>query len=244
MKLFLFASFILMALLGASMHAQPQTLQQHVIILIGPPGSGKGTQGVQLAKVLSIPHISTGDLLRENIKNKTLLGDQAKGYMDAGKFVPDDVVLNMLFARIEQPDSRKGFLLDGFPRTLVQAEALDKFIERSQAKVIVFNLEVPDEVIVERAAGRLSCSTCGNVLNKKLSSTSKEGICDKCSGFLVQRPDDQPEVVLERLKIYHSQTKPLIAYYENQKVLSTFDGTLPIEDVFSQLMKRYRELAE
>lgn len=242
MRLFLVTILMLMTLLGAGMHAN-NTLNTHpnIIILLGPPGSGKGTQAVQLTKALGLPHISTGDLFRDNMKGETALGKKAKTYIDAGQLVPDEVVLDMLFDRVSRPDCAKGFLLDGFPRTIPQAEAFDKYISKVEAVVTVFNLEVPDDVIVKRAAGRLTCSKCGHVHNKNFSPPTEEGKCDKCSGNLVQRADDQPEVVLERLRVYHAQTKPLIQYYKDKGILTTFDGTQPPAAVFNLLMKAYQE---
>lgn len=209
---------------------------QKIVILLGPPGSGKGTQAVRLTKELGIPHISTGDLFRENISKNTLLGQRAKTFMDAGKLVPDEVVLDMLFDRVSRPDCADGYLLDGFPRTLPQAEAYGAKIAGSKAELVVLNLEVPDEVIVKRAEGRLTCKDCGNIHNRYFSPPVKEGLCDKCGRELVQRPDDRAEVVEERLRVYHAQTKPLIAYYQNKGILSSVDGTLPPEQVFAKLM--------
>lgn len=213
---------------------------QLVLILLGPPGSGKGTQAIRLTKELGIPHISTGDLFRENISKNTELGKRAKTFMDAGKLVPDEVVLDMLFDRVSKPDCAKGYLLDGFPRTLPQAEALGKHLS-SDTHLIVLNLEVPDGVIVQRAEGRLTCQTCGNVHNKFFSPPAKEGICDKCGSQLSVRPDDRAEVVKERLSVYHSQTKPLIAYYEKQGVLDSVDGTQAPDDVFKALVEKIKQ---
>lgn len=210
--------------------------QQRVVVLLGPPGSGKGTQAVRLTKELGIPHISTGDLFRENISKNTELGKRAKSYMDAGKLVPDEVVLDMLFDRVSRPDTANGYLLDGFPRTLPQAEALEKHLGKG-VELIVIDLEVPDDVIVKRAEGRLTCKNCGNVHNKYFSPPKVEGQCDKCGGELVQRPDDKAEVVLERLRVYHSQTKPLVDFYDKKGVLKRFDGTKTPDEVFINVMK-------
>lgn len=244
MRHFLAFLIALTTLLGATMHADNMLAHhQTVLILLGPPGSGKGTQSTQLSKELGIPHISTGDLFRDNIKSATSLGKKAKSYIDAGQLVPDAVVLEMLFDRISQPDSGKGFLLDGFPRTIPQAEAFDLYIEKTEARIIVFNLDVPDEVIVQRAAGRLTCAKCGQVHNKALSLNASAGHCDKCDGDLVQRSDDQPEVVKERLRVYHAQTEPLIKYYEQKGVLTTFDGTKPPQVVFGALKAQLQNMA-
>lgn len=208
--------------------------QIKVVILLGPPGSGKGTQAVRLTKELGIPHISTGDLFRENISKDTELGKRAKVFMNAGKLVPDEVVLDMLFDRVSRPDCEKGYLLDGFPRTLAQAEALDKHLA-SHTNLVVLDLEVPDDVIVKRAEGRLTCKTCGNVYNRYFSLPAKEGVCDKCAGELVQRPDDKAEVVQERLRVYHDQTQPLVDYYAKKGVLKRVDGTKNPDEVFESL---------
>lgn len=205
-----------------------------VVILLGPPGSGKGTQAVRLTKELGIPHISTGDLFRENISQDTELGKRAKTFMNAGKLVPDELVLDMLFDRVSRPDSAGGYLLDGFPRTLPQAEALEKHLA-ANTNLTVLDLEVPDEVIVKRAEGRLTCKSCGNVHNKYFSPPEKEGVCDKCGGELMQRPDDKADVVQERLRVYHDQTQPLVEYYNRKGVLKRVDGTKSPDEVFSSL---------
>lgn len=206
-----------------------------VVILLGPPGSGKGTQAVRISKELQIPHISTGDLFRENISKNTSLGIRAKTFMDAGKLVPDELVLEMLFDRVSKPDAAKGYLLDGFPRTIAQANALESHLKEGAA-LKVFNLDVPDDVIVKRAEGRLTCQKCGHVYNKFFSPPAKDSICDKCGGQLITRPDDKAEVVEERLKVYHLQTKPLIAFYKEKGVLVTVDGTKAPDEVFKNLM--------
>lgn len=206
-----------------------------VIILLGPPGSGKGTQAVEIAKDMKIPHISTGDLFRENIGNNTSLGMQAKAYMDQGKLVPDELVLNMLFDRVAKPDCAAGYLLDGFPRTIPQATALDTFL-KDRSKVIALNLEVPDDVIVKRIEGRLTCKACGNIQHRDYSPPSKEGICDKCGSPLTQRSDDRREVVLERLKVYHEQTAPLISHYQKQGVLKSVNGNRDPKVVLKDLL--------
>jgi adenylate kinase len=207
-----------------------------VIILLGPPGSGKGTQAVRLTKELGIPHISTGDLFRENISKDTELGKRAKTYMNAGKLVPDELVLDMLFDRVSRPDCQNGYLLDGFPRTLPQAEAYGAKLGDNTVLTVI-DLEVPDDVIVKRAEGRLTCKSCGNIHNRYFSPPAKEGVCDKCGGELIQRPDDQAEVVQERLRVYHEQTKPLVDYYEKKGVLKRLDGTKSPEEVFESLKK-------
>ena len=223
--------------MGSMAHTNeiPNT-QKRVIILMGPPGSGKGTQAARITKELGIPHISTGDLFRENISQNTPLGNRAKEYMNAGKLVPDELVLEMLMDRISRPDSAKGYLLDGFPRTIPQAEALDKALN-GQAQIVAISLEVPDESIIKRMSGRLICKQCSTIYNKYFSPSTKEGICDKCGGELYQRPDDKPEVVKERLRVYHDQTEPLIAYYGKKGVLHKVDGEQDPDTVYSQIMK-------
>lgn len=215
--------------------ADESPISRTVIILLGPPGSGKGTQAVKITKELGIPHISTGDLFRENMGKNTPLGQRSKGFIDAGKLVPDELVLDMLFDRVSRPDCDKGYLLDGFPRTLPQAEAFEKNLD-SNTKLVVLDLDVPDDVIVKRAEGRLTCKACGGVFNKYFSPSKIENVCDKCSGELVQRSDDKAEVVLERLKVYHSQTKPLVEYYTKKGVLHHFNGTQPKEVIFNEIM--------
>lgn len=205
-----------------------------VVILLGPPGSGKGTQAVRLTKELGIPHISTGDLFRENISKDTELGRRAKTYMNAGKLVPDAVVLDMLFDRVSKPDAQNGYLLDGFPRTVPQAEALDKHLA-GNTDLVVLDLEVPDEIIFKRAEGRLTCKSCGNIHNRYFSPPATEGACDKCGGELMQRPDDKAEVVEERLRVYHEQTQPLVDYYQRKGVLKSVDGTKSPDEVFESL---------
>jgi adenylate kinase len=212
---------------------------QRVVILLGPPGSGKGTQAVRISRELGIPHISTGDLLRENINQGTALGKEAKGYMDGGKLVPDALVIKMLSERVARPDAAKGYLLDGFPRTLAQAEALEKLLA-GKAEIAVLNLAVPDEIIVKRASGRLLCPQ-GHIHNIHYSPPKEAGRCDTCGGSLQQRSDDRPEVVLERLKVYHSQTRPLESYYSERKLLTTVDGQKAPDDVFKALMENLRQ---
>lgn len=214
------------------------TVLPKVVILLGPPGSGKGTQAVQISQALKIPHISTGDLLRENTSRGTDLGKEAKGYMEAGKLVPDALVVQMLQERIARPDASQGYLLDGFPRTLAQAETLDKLLsERSQ--VTVLNLAVPDEVIIKRASGRLLCKQ-GHIHNIYSAPPAVPGKCDVCEGELQQRSDDRAEVVTERLKVYHAQTAPLEQYYSAKGLLTTVDGNQPPEEVFKLLITQLK----
>lgn len=225
--------------IGSMLFAQDAPVKSpiKVIILLGPPGSGKGTQAVRLTKELGIPHISTGDLFRENISKNTELGKRARTFMDAGKLVPDEVVLDMLFDRVSRPDCAEGYLLDGFPRTLPQAAALENHLA-ANTNLIVLELEVPDEVIVKRAEGRLTCKSCGSVYNRYFTPPSKEGVCDKCGGELMQRPDDKAEVVQERLRVYHNQTQPLVEYYTKKGVLKRVDGTQSPDAVYDALRKQ------
>ncbi len=207
--------------------------KQLVIILLGPPGSGKGTQAKMLAQDFQIPQISTGDLFREHIAVSSSIGKKAKGYIQAGQLVPDDVVLDMLFDRISRPDCKNGYLLDGFPRNVLQADMLGKHDPKNIP--IVMCLNVPDDVIVKRAEGRLLCKQCGSIYNKVASPPREEGVCDKCGGEVYRRPDDAPEVVRERLKVYHQQTSPLVNYYEQKKILNRFDGNQLPEAVHAGL---------
>lgn len=237
MKLYLFGTVILLSMLAIAAFAfRRSPSQQRVVILLGPPGSGKGTQAVRISKELGIPHIATGDMFRENISKNTELGKRAKSYIDAGKLSPDELVLDMLFERISRPDAANGYLLDGFPRTIPQAEALDKVISKD-ASLTAINLRVSDESVIKRIAGRLTCKGCGKIYNKYMSNPQKENVCDTCSGELYQRSDDAEEVVKERLKVYNAQTAPLIQYYDKKKVLYTIDGEQNPDTVFKEAME-------
>ncbi len=198
--------------------------KQKVIILLGPPGSGKGTQAKELSQKLSIPHISTGDIFRAIIKGNTSLGEQARSFMNIGQLVPDELVNEIVVERLHQPDAANGFMLDGYPRTIPQADAIGSQLN-ADAQVVVINIQVPDETIIKRISGRLSCPSCGSVYNKFFSPPKKAGICDKCGAELVQRPDDSAEVVVERLRVYNHQTAPLIDYYEKKGFYSTSMAT-------------------
>jgi len=211
-------------------------VNQQIVILLGAPGSGKGTQAVRLSKELAIPHISTGDLFRENMSKNTPLGEKAKSFINAGKLVPDELVLEMLFDRVAKPDAEKGYLLDGFPRTIPQAEALDKRLG-DKVSLVVLDLEVPDDAIIKRAIGRLTCGECGKMYNTYFSAPQKENRCDVCDVELTKRADDTLEVVQERLKVYHSQTKPLEDYYDKKGVLHRVDGTQSPDQVYQSLLK-------
>ncbi len=236
MKLLVLGIFLCAIFIGIALYASSNAPKQTVIILLGPPGSGKGTQAVKLSQELNIPHISTGDLFRENLSKNTELGKKAKSYMESGKLVPDEIVLEMLFDRVSRPDCVRGYLLDGFPRTIPQAESLEKHL-KDKANVIALNLQVRDEVIVKRAEGRLTCKQCGQMYNKNFAPPTQEGKCDKCGGELYQRADDAPAVVQERLRVYHEQTEPLIAFYEKRDILTSVDGEKPPEAVFAELVE-------
>ncbi|MBN9377857.1 MAG: adenylate kinase [Chlamydiales bacterium 38-26] len=207
-----------------------------IVILLGPPGSGKGTQTKMLSEALGLPQISTGDLFREHMKKATPLGLQAKEYINAGKLVPDALVLEMVYDRILARDCERGYLLDGFPRTLPQAEAIEKTLLKD-SDTVVLNLVVNDDVIIKRAAGRLICKQCGSIFNRYFSPPKLENICDNCQGTLYHRDDDNPEVVSERLRVYNQQTKPLLEYYQKHHGLIDINGDNKSELVFEELKK-------
>ena len=208
------------------------------IIMLGAPGAGKGTQAKQIAAKYSIPHISTGDIFRANIKNGTELGKKAKEYMDQGALVPDELTCDLVMDRISQPDAANGFVLDGFPRTIPQAEALDKALTAAgQAMDFAVDVDVPDENIVNRMSGRRACLKCGATYHIVSIPTKVEGICDVCGEPVVQRDDDKPETVQKRLTVYHEQTQPLIDYYKGKGILKSVDGTVPMEQVFEEIVK-------
>ena len=207
------------------------------IIMLGAPGAGKGTQAKRIAEKYGIPHISTGDIFRANIKNQTELGMKAKGYMDQGMLVPDELTLELIMDRFTNDDCKNGYVLDGFPRTIPQAEALTKALaDKNDAVDYAINVDVPDEAIVTRMSGRRACLTCGGTYHIKFNPTKVEGVCDACGGELVLRADDKPETVQKRLDVYHEQTQPLIDYYQTQNILKEVDGTLPLEDVFRAII--------
>ena len=208
------------------------------IIMLGAPGAGKGTQAKMLADKYEIPHISTGDIFRANIKNETELGKNAKEYMDKGLLVPDELTCNLVVDRIQQEDCKKGYILDGFPRTIPQAEALDKALTELNDKIdYAINVEVPDENIVGRMSGRRACVGCGATYHIVYNPTKEEGICDRCGKELILRDDDKPETVQKRLNVYHEQTQPLIDFYKNKGVLKEVDGTVDMNDVFNAIVK-------
>lgn len=202
------------------------------IILLGPPGGGKGTQARFITEKFGIPQISTGDMLRDAVTNKTDLGLKAKEYMDAGKLVPDDLVIKIVEERLKRDDCKDGFILDGFPRTLLQAEALDKILTRMSKKIdYVINIDVPAEDIVKRLTSRRICKKCGNIYNLLSNPPKIDGRCDICGGELYQRDDDKEETVRRRLQVYKEDTEPLIMYYKSKGVLKTIDGRKDIDDV-------------
>lgn len=206
-----------------------------VLILLGPPGCGKGTQAAMLQDQLHLPHISTGDLLRDHVRRGTELGKQAQTFMDKGQLVPDALILDMLFERVSQKDCSKGYILDGFPRTLPQAEALQDQLKGKTVPVVI-NLDLSDAKIIERLTNRVICETCGTPYHLIYSPPKTQGKCDKCNGKLIQRSDDTEAVIKKRLKVYHEQTAPLTAYYSKQKLLRTIECDIPKEKVFSQLI--------
>lgn len=208
------------------------------IIMLGAPGAGKGTQAKKIAAKYDIPHISTGDIFRANIKNGTELGNKAKTYMDQGLLVPDELVVDLVVDRVQQDDCKNGYVLDGFPRTIPQAEALDKALAALGDKVdYAIDVNVPDENIVNRMGGRRACVGCGATYHLVYAPTKTEGICDVCGKELILRDDDKPETVQKRLNVYHEQTQPLIDYYTNEGILKTVDGTVDINDVFAAIVE-------
>ena len=208
------------------------------IVLLGPPGAGKGTQAKSISNRYSIPHISTGDIFRKNISENTPLGIEAKSYMDNGQLVPDEVTINMVKDRFQQDDCKNGYLLDGFPRTVHQAEALDNFLtEREESIDTALLIEVPKEFILERMTGRRVCPSCGASYHIKFNPPTNDGKCDLCGSDVIQRKDDTEETVKERLDVYENQTQPLIDFYKNKKQLSVVDGTQAINEVFESICK-------
>ena len=208
------------------------------IIMLGAPGAGKGTQAKKIAEKYHIPHISTGDIFRANIKNGTELGKKAKTYMDQGLLVPDELTVDLVIDRVGQDDCKDGYILDGFPRTIPQAECLDAALEKRGEKVdFAIDVEVPDENIVNRMSGRRACVGCGATYHIKYNPTKVDGVCDACGEKLVLRDDDKPETVQKRLGVYHDQTQPLIDYYTNKGIIAEVDGTQDMNDVFAAIVK-------
>ena len=207
------------------------------IIMLGAPGAGKGTQAQMIAEKFNIPHISTGDIFRANIKNGTELGKKAKEFMDKGLLVPDELTVQLLLDRVANEDCKNGYVLDGFPRTIPQADVLDSELTKLGDKVdYAVNVDVPDENIVRRMSGRRACLKCGATYHIEHIPPKTEGICDKCGSELVQRDDDKPETVQNRLSVYHEQTQPLIDYYDKKNILKTVDGTKDMQEVFNDIV--------
>ena len=207
------------------------------IVMLGAPGAGKGTQAKMIADKYQIPHISTGDIFRANIKEGTELGKEAKSYMDKGQLVPDELTVKILLDRVAKDDCKKGYVLDGFPRTIPQAEVLEDALTKLGDKIdFAINVEVPDENIVRRMGGRRACLACGATYHVEHIPPKAEGICDRCSKELVLRDDDKPETVQKRLDVYHQQTQPLIDFYHKREVLREVDGTLDMKEVFKSIV--------
>ncbi len=206
------------------------------IIMLGAPGAGKGTQAKMIAEEKGIPHISTGDIFRANIKEGTDLGKEAKTYMDQGKLVPDELTVRILLDRVSKEDCKNGYVLDGFPRTIPQANVLDEELTKLGDRVdFAIDVDVPDENIINRMSGRRACLKCGATYHIKHIPPKQEGICDNCGEKLVLRDDDKPETVKKRLDVYHEQTQPLIRYYSDKGILKTVDGTVDSKEVFAQI---------
>lgn len=207
------------------------------LIMLGAPGAGKGTQAKKIAEKYGIPHISTGDIFRANIKSGTELGKKAKTYMDQGLLVPDELVVDLVVDRLQQEDAAKGYVLDGFPRTIPQAESLDAALKAVDSKIdYAIDVDVPDENIVRRMSGRRACVKCGATYHLQYAPPKKEGICDADGEALILRDDDKPETVTKRLSVYHEQTQPLIDYYTRQSALKEVDGTKDMEEVFQDIV--------
>lgn len=208
------------------------------IIMLGAPGAGKGTQAHMIAEKYHLPHVSTGDIFRANIKNGTELGKEAKGYMDRGELVPDELTVRILLDRVAQEDCKNGYILDGFPRNIPQAEVLEKELEKLGEKIdAAIDMEVPDESIIRRMSGRRACSSCGTTYHIVNVPPKKEGICDVCGEALILRDDDKEETVQKRLDVYHEQTQPLIEFYTKKGILKTVDGTQDMMSVFQTITK-------
>lgn len=213
------------------------------LVLLGGPGAGKGTQAERLSEILGIPQVSTGELFRENLKKETELGLLAKGYMERGELVPDEVTVGMVRERLSRADARKGAILDGFPRTIAQAEALEELlVEMDHQLAVVPNIQVPDDVLLARLAGRWTCRKCGAMYHQLFSPPQEEGVCDRCGGELYQRPDDTPDTQKHRIEVYKEQTAPLIDYYREKGLLAEVDGRPGIDKIQAELLEIVRGL--
>lgn len=212
------------------------------LILLGPPGAGKGTQAKRVIEEFDIPHISTGDIFRKNIKEKTELGQKVEGLLAQGKLVPDELTIEIVWDRLDQEDCKNGFLLDGFPRTIPQAEALDEGLAKRGLKLDrVLNIDVDKDSLVKRLSGRRVCPNCGASYHIDNNPTKVDGICDACQTPVIQREDDKEETVLDRIKVYDSQTKPLVDFYSKQDLVFTVDGTLPIDEITNKLVTELKK---
>lgn len=212
------------------------------LILLGPPGAGKGTQAKRVIEEFDIPHISTGDIFRKNIKEKTELGQKVEGLLAEGKLVPDELTIEIVWDRLDQEDCKNGFLLDGFPRTIPQAEALDEGLAKRGLKLDrVLNIDVDKDSLVKRLSGRRVCPNCGASYHIDNNPTKVDGICDACQTPVIQREDDKEETVLDRIKVYDSQTKPLVDFYNKQDLVFTVDGTLPIDEITNKLVTELKK---
>lgn len=229
--------FMLSALLSSEANAMARSENTPlVILLMGPPGAGKGTQAGPLSQHLGLPHISTGDLFREHIRTQSPLGQKAKSFMDKGNLVPDELVFDMLFDRVNQADCKNGYILDGFPRTLPQAKALDQRLKKH--RVIALNFNLPDQTIIERITGRIACKDCGRPYHKIFDPPQEAMVCNDCKGLLYQRDDDKEEIIRKRLEVYRTQTAPLIEYYSKQKeVMRDIDSANEKEQVFRDVLE-------
>lgn len=213
------------------------------IVLLGPPGAGKGTQASKIVSKFGIPHISTGDILRKAITDKTVLGKQAGEYIKKGLLVPDDLVIAMVKSRLDMNDCGNGFLLDGFPRTVSQAESLDEYMQKKDIQLdAALNIEVDKDVLIERFTGRRVCEQCDATYNVKFSLPKEPGVCDKCKGKLIIREDDKPETVKKRLEVYETSTAPLIDYYKRKNLLVNIDGSRSIDDVFQDIVDHLKKV--
>lgn len=210
--------------------------QRLAIILLGPPGAGKGTQARKISEEMNIPHVSTGDILREALRNHTELGERAGAYMGSGALVPDELVDAIVAERLAREDCRRGFILDGYPRTISQAERLRSLFDRDGTRILAIGIAVKNEVLTQRLSSRWTCPKCGKMFNAILDPEKARGQCDECRTALVQRKDDSAEVVAERLRVYHKATRPLIEYYREQRVYTEIDGDGPVEEIFGSIM--------